>query len=143
MTVARILAEKGRHVVTTQPHRTLHEAAQELLRHGVGALVVVDADHNVLGLISERDLVSAMARRGAEALLDAVSAYMVTEPRLAFEHDTIDSTMETMTVERRRHLPVVSEGRLCGLVSIGDVVKYRIDAIESERRALCDYIAQA
>jgi CBS domain-containing protein len=143
MTVARILAEKGGHVVTTQPYRTVHEAAQELLRHGVGALVVVDANQDVVGLISERDLVAAMATRGADALLDAVSAHMTAQPRLAYEHDTIDATMETMTVERRRHLPVVRDGRLCGVVSIGDVVKYRIDAIESERQALCEYIAQA
>jgi len=143
MTVARILAEKGRRVVTTQPHRTLREAAEDLLRHGVGALVVVDADMNVLGIISERDLVAAIAMSGADALFDAVSRHMVADPRSAHENDTIDSTMQTMTIERRRHLPVMREGQLCGLVSIGDVVKHRIEAIEYERKALCDYIAQA
>jgi CBS domain-containing protein len=143
MTVAHILADKGRRVVTTQPHRTLHEISQELMRHGIGALVVIDANEQVVGLISERDIVAAMAQRGAEALLDAVSRHMTADLRMAAERDSVDATMETMTVERRRHLPVMCEGRLCGLVSIGDVVKYRIQMIESEHQALRDYIAQA
>ena len=143
MTVARILAEKGRCVVTTRPHRTLHEIAEELARHRIGALVVVDANDEILGLICERDIVAAIAHNGPNALFDSVAIHMTANPRVAREEDTIDATMETMTMERRRHLPVLSGGRLCGLVSIGDVVKYRIQAIEFEHKALRDYIATA
>ena len=78
-----------------------------------------------------------------DALLDAVAHHMTTNPRAATEDDTVGSTMETMTLERQRHLPVVNNGELTGLISIGDVVKYRLDQIESERKALHDYITKA
>ncbi len=143
MTVASILAAKGRCVVTTRPHRTLQQASAELTLHKIGALVVTDANDEVVGLISERDIVAAIANRGADALFDTVAQHMQTNLKLAAEDDTVDSTMETMTVERRRHLPVLCDGRLTGLVSIGDVVKYRIELIETEQRALRDYIATA
>lgn len=143
MTVARILAEKGYNVVTIQPHRTLQEICRELLDHGIGAVVVIDANHTVVGIVSERDIVTAVAEGGPDALQDAASRHMSTNFRVVEEHNTIDEAMETMTIERRRHLPVLREGRLCGLVSIGDVVKYRIEMIEREHQALRDYIAQA
>lgn len=143
MTVATILSEKGRHVVTSPMTRTLHEVAQELMRHGIGALVVVDGDGSVTGVISERDLVSAIAAFGAAALQSPVRDHMQTNPATAGENDTVDSTMQTMTLERRRHLPVVKNGRLTGLVSIGDVVKHRIRVIEEEHRSMREYIAQA
>jgi len=143
MTVAMILAEKGRQVVTTSPDVTLHEIALELMRHGIGALVIVDAHGEVKGLISERDLVAAIARGGANALDEPVSQHMQVSPVTAHESDTVDSTMQTMTLERRRHLPVLREGRLAGLVSIGDVVKHRIRIIEDEHRSMREYIAQA
>jgi CBS domain-containing protein len=143
MTVARILAKKGRHVVTTTPERTLQEVSAELTRQGVGALVVVDADGAIVGLISERDIVVAIAGRGADALTDPVARHMVENPKAATERDTIHSTMETMTNQRFRHLPVIDRGRLTGLVSIGDVVKYRIEEIEYEHQALRDYIMTA
>ena len=141
MSVARILARKGRCVVTTRPGRTLHEVAKELVLHNIGALVVVDANDDVLGLISERNIVEAFASRGIDALLDSASSHMEANPRFAHEDDTVDQTMETMTLERRRHLPVLRDGRLSGIVSIGDVVKYRLDAIEAERSELREYIA--
>jgi CBS domain-containing protein len=143
MTVARILANKGRNVVTTQPHRTLLEISRELLRHKIGAMVIADANDNVVGLISERDIVEAIASHGPDALSDAASRHMVTNPRTVDENDTVDETMQTMTLERRRHLPVLRDGRLVGLVSIGDVVKYRIEAIEREHEELRVYIATA
>ena len=142
MTVARILANKGRSVVTTGPDRTLQEVSVELRRRNIGVLVVVDANDGIVGLVSEHDVVAAVARHGANALLDAVARHMRATPRVATEDDTVDSTMETMTLERQRHLPVVHNGCLTGLVSIGDVVKYRIDRIEHERKALHDYITQ-
>jgi CBS domain-containing protein len=143
MTVATILSEKGRHVVTSPPTTTLHEVAQELMRHGIGALVVIDAAGDVLGLISERDLVAAIATHGAKALAEPVEHHMQINPVTARENDTIDATMQVMTLERRRHLPVLRETRLSGLISIGDVVKHRIRVIEEEHRSMREYIAQA
>lgn len=143
MTVATILSEKGRHVVTSGPEAPLRQIAIELMRHGIGALVIVDHTGRVIGLISERDLVAAIATRGAEALDEPVAEHMHINPVTAYENDTVDTTMQTMTLERRRHLPVMREGRLAGLVSIGDVVKYRIRVIEEEHRSMREYIAQA
>lgn len=143
MTVATILSEKGRHVVTATPTMTLQRIAMELMSHGIGALVVVDAEGAVTGLISERDIVAAVAMHGAWALGAPVADYMQANPETARENDTIDATMQVMTVERRRHLPVVRDTRLTGLISIGDVVKHRIRVIEEDRRSLCAYIAQA
>ncbi|KAF2991616.1 CBS domain-containing protein [Methylocystis sp. MJC1] len=143
MTVAMILSEKGRHVVTSPPSRTMREVAQELMRHGIGALVIIDGAGEVVGIISERDLVSAIATFGAEALESPVERHMQSNPLTVHENDTVDSTMQTMTLERRRHLPVLRDGRLSGLVSIGDIVKYRIRVIEEEHRSMREYIAQA
>jgi CBS domain-containing protein len=143
MTVATILSEKGRHVVTSPPTMTLREVAQELMRHGIGALVIVDVAGLVVGLISERDLVAAVATHGARALGEPVCDHMQINPVTASENDTIDATMQVMTLERRRHLPVLRETRLAGLVSIGDVVKHRIRVIEEEHRSMREYIAQA
>lgn len=143
MTVATILSEKGRHVVTSPPTMPLREVARELIRHGIGALVILDSENAVIGVISERDLVSAIAAFGTEALDSPVGEHMQCNPVTAHENDTIDSTMSTMTLERRRHLPVLRDGRLTGLVSIGDVVKYRIRVIEEEHRSMREYIAQA
>ena len=143
MTVARILANKGRGVVTTLPERTLQEVSVELMRHGIGALVVVDANDDIVGLVSERDVVVAVADHGPRALLDAVAHHMTTNPRVVTKDDAVSSAMETMTLERQRHLPVENNGELTGIISIGDVVKYRLDQIENERNALHDYIAKA
>jgi CBS domain-containing protein len=143
MTVARILANKGCGVVTTRPERTLQEVSVELMRHGIGALVVVDANDDIVGLISERDVVMAVADHGPRALLDAVAHHMTTNPRVVTKDDAVSSAMETITLEHQRHLPVVNNGELTGLISIGDVVKYRLDQIENERKALHDYITKA
>lgn len=143
MTVATILSEKGRHVVTSPPSVSLRDVAVELMRHGIGALVITDEDGTVVGLISERDIVVAIATGGAPSLDEPVSEYMQVNPVAAYENDTVDSTMQTMTLERRRHLPVLREGRLTGLISIGDVVKHRIRVIEEEHRSMREYIAQA
>ena len=146
MTVARILAVKGTDVVTTQPHRTLVEAAEILMARNIGAIVVVDAYGpygRLLGILWERDIVHAIGKDGAAALNDAVSKYMTTPVVTTHEDETVDATMEKMTVRRCRHLPVVAGERLIGIVSIGDVVKYRLDQLEHEHQALRDYIATA
>jgi len=143
MTVAHILAVKGRDVFITQPHRTLQETVRLLTEKGVGALVVTGADGAVLGVISERDIVRALAERGATALADAASQHMTHDVFTTTSGVCINDIMERMTHSRFRHVPVVEDDRLTGLVSIGDVVKHRIAEIETEHRALCDYIATA
>ena len=142
MNVARILSEKGRDVLTTQPHRTLKEVSALLAARGVGAAVVSDAAMSVLGIVSERDIVRAIGNVGASAL-EPVSRHMTSKVSTVSENASIDEVMEIMTNERFRHLPVVEHGRLVGIVSIGDVVKRHVDAIDGERRALREYIASA
>lgn len=143
MTVSRILATKGRDVITTQPHRTLSEVAQLLSDKGIGALVVTDVSGEVLGIVSERDVVRAVARQGVAALDDAVSRHMTVRVVTARETTTINALMQQMTAGRFRHVPVTADGRLVGLISIGDVVKHRLEEYESEQKALKDYIATA
>jgi len=143
MTVARILAVKGRDVFTTPPHRTLLETAKLLASKSIGALVVTGADGAVLGIISERDIVLALAAGGMGALGDAVSAHMTSEVFTATSGACIDDIMEWMTHSRFRRVPVMEDERLAGLISIGDVVKHRIAEIETEHRALREYIATA
>jgi CBS domain-containing protein len=143
MTVARILAEKGREVFTTQPHRTLKEVVDLLAAKGVGAVVVADASMSVLGILSERDVVRVIAQYGAAALDDQASRHMTPKVTTVTRDSTIDHVMETMTEGRFRHLPVVEDGRLIGIVSIGDVVKRHVTALDSERQALREYIATA
>ena len=143
MTVARILAEKGREVFTTQPHRTLKEVIELLAAKGVGAVVVADASMSVLGILSERDVVRVIAQHGAAALDDQVSRHMTPKVTTVTRDSTIDHVMQTMTEGRFRHVPVVEDGRLIGIVSIGDVVKRHVNAIDSERQALREYIATA
>ncbi len=143
MTVARILAEKGRDVFTTEPHRTMREVIKELADKGVGAVVVADASMAVLGILSERDVVRVVAQHGAAILDDPVSRHMTPKVTTVTREATIDHLMATMTEGRFRHLPVVEDGRLIGIVSIGDVVKRHVQAIDSERQALRQYITTA
>ena len=110
---------------------------------GVGAAVVADAQLNVLGILSERDVVRVLAHHGAEALGEPVSHFMTAKVTTVTLEDTIDHAMQIMTAGRFRHLPVVEDGRLIGIVSIGDVVKHHVTALDSERRALREYIATA
>jgi len=143
MIVARILAEKGREVITTAPHRTLKEVVDLLAEKGVGAVVVADASMAVLGILSERDVVRVIAQHGASALNEQASRYMTAKVTTVTREATIDHIMQTMTEKRFRHLPVVEDGRLIGIVSIGDVVKRHVAALDSERQALREYIATA
>jgi CBS domain-containing protein len=143
MIVAHILAAKGREVVTTQPHWTLAEAAALLTARKIGAAVVVDAQGRIVGVLSERDILHAVGNGGAAALEDAVSKHMTTEVLATHENETVDRTMEKMTHRRCRHLPVVEDGKLAGIVSIGDVVKHRLEELEHEHQAMREYIATA
>jgi CBS domain-containing protein len=141
MTVARILANKGREVVTTQPHRTLREAADVLAMRNIGALVIADVQGNVLGILSERDVVRAIGLRGDLALDDAVSAYMTSRVVTASEEDTVLAMVEKMNAGHFRHLPVIKDSKLAGIISIGDVVKFRLEEMEHEQSAMREYIA--
>jgi len=143
MQVKHILGNKGREVVTIMSDATLSEAARELARHRIGALVVKNEDGSILGVISERDIVRAVSEASVFALPKPVSAYMTRTVATCRENDTVDSLMETMTSGRFRHLPVVEAEELVGIVSIGDVVKTRIAETVEEAASLREYIAAA
>ncbi len=143
MNVGHILATKGRDVITIQPHRTLGEVAVILAEKGIGAIVVAGAHGEVLGILSERDIVKAIAREGGDALSHAVSRYMTQKVVTASLNSTVDRLMEQMTEGRFRHVPIIEHNQLIGLVSIGDVVKSRVAQIEFETQSLKEYIATA
>ncbi|MDJ1159389.1 CBS domain-containing protein [Chelatococcus sp. SYSU_G07232] len=143
MTVAHILATKGRDVVTIQPHRTLAEAARLLAERRIGAVVVAGADRTVLGILSERDIVRMLAAHGASVLDDPVSRHMTSKVMMCSPSSDINEVMGMMTEGRFRHLPVIEDGKLAGIVSIGDVVKHRLAEIEAEHRAMREYITMA
>lgn len=143
MTVKAILSRKGRDVVTIAPSATLLEAAKLLAKRRIGAVVVTGADHRVAGILSERDIVRALGERGASALDENVAAVMTRKVTTCNEADTVVAIMERMTAGKFRHVPVVDQGRLVGVISIGDVVNHRLHEIEGETNALREYIATA
>ena len=143
MTVARILAEKGSSVVTVGPDKTLEAVIQILADKRIGALVVAQADGSVAGIISERDIMRALAQHGAAAFDAPVSDHMTADVTTCGRSTTLDEVMTLMTDGRFRHVPICEDGRLIGLVSIGDVVARRIASVEAEHQALRDYITMA
>jgi CBS domain-containing protein len=143
MTVRAILDLKGRDVTTVTPDKTLGDAALLLSQHKIGALVVTGAEHRVTGILSERDIVKAVSAGGAAALEEKISARMTREVVTCGPHDTMAELMGRMTAGRFRHVPVVENGRLVGIISIGDVVKHRLAEMERESSALRDYIMTA
>ncbi|GEP07547.1 CBS domain-containing protein [Methylobacterium oxalidis] len=143
MTVARILAEKGSSVVTVQPERTLDDAIHLLADKSIGALVVCDPEGHVVGIISERDIMRALARQAGAAFDAPVSVHMTGTVTSCKRSTTIEEVMHLMTEGRFRHVPVCEDGKLVGLVSIGDVVKRRIATVEAEHQAMRDYITMA
>jgi CBS domain-containing protein len=138
--VSVILGSKGHEVATISPEATLTDVARELDDHGVGALVVTDADEAVAGIISERDLVRALAAGGARALEQPVSEVMMRPVTTCEPSTTTTELANTMTEGRMRHLPVMEGGRLVGIVSIGDVVKSRIDELATQAESLERYV---
>jgi len=143
MTVENILRIKGRDVVTIEPDRTLAEAARLLSDRKIGAVIVRDTFRPVAGILSERDIVRAVATRGAGALEEPVSRSMTEKVVTCTVHSAINDLMEMMTDGKFRHVPVVEGGGLAGIVSIGDIVKHRLAQVEAETRAMRDYIATA
>ena len=140
MLVSQILRTKGDAVFTVKPTETVAQVASLLTSRRVGALVVLDADR-VVGIVSERDLVRAVAEKGAEALKRPVSEFMTADVLYAQPGETVDSLLSRMTDRRIRHLPVCKNDRLVGIVSIGDLVKWKISEVEAEADGLKAYIA--
>jgi CBS domain-containing protein len=143
MTVSVILAGKGRDVASIEPNATLSAAIRMLADKRIGALLILGADHRVIGVLSERDIVRSLAERGAEALDEPVSRTMTRNVSTCTEKETISSIMERMTDGKFRHMPVVEQGRLVGIISIGDVVKHRVREMERDSAAMHDYILSA
>jgi len=143
MLVKHVLGEKGREVVAIASDATLSEAARLLARKRIGAVVVRDASGALAGILSERDVVRAVADESVAALVRPVSAYMTRAVATCCEHDSIQDLMEMMTIGRFRHVPVVDDGQLTGIVSIGDVVKTRIAETVREAESLREYITAA
>ncbi|GGV21081.1 signal transduction protein [Actinomadura cremea] len=140
MRIRDILRRKGETVVTVPPEHTVRELLAVLAEHNVGAVVVSPDGQTIAGIASERDVVRRMHEHGAELLGRPVSDIMTAEVRSCAPGDLVEDLRRTMTERRFRHMPVVEDGRLAGIVSIGDVVKSAIDALESEREHLVDYI---
>jgi CBS domain-containing protein len=142
MQVRHILHDKGRDVVAVSTHATLEAAAKLLTDKRIGALVVKNDDGVLTGIISERDLVRAIAKDGAAALKQQVGDHMTPAPETCVETDTVEMVMEVMTRGRFRHVPVLDDHFvLCGMISIGDVVKTRIAETVNEAAALREYIS--
>lgn len=141
MLVAQILKDKGDIVFTASPTDTVGAAAALLHSRKVGAMVVLDADQSVVGILSERDVVRMIAEAGAGALDRPISAAMTVDVLFAEPGEAVDVLLSRMTDRRVRHLPVCKNGRLLGIVSIGDLVKTKIAEIEAEANGLKAYIS--
>jgi CBS domain-containing protein len=139
--VSQILKDKGDLVFTASPQETVGAAAALLHTRRVGAMVVLDADEAIVGILSERDIVRVIAKEGAGALNKPIAACMSAEVIFAQPEESIDILLERMTDRRIRHLPVVRDGRLVGIISIGDLVKYKINEAQAEAEGLKAYIA--
>jgi CBS domain-containing protein len=139
--VSQILKHKGDLVFTASPHETVAAAAALLHSRRVGAMVIVDDQDQVVGILSERDVVRVVAEQGAAGLAQPVSSCMSREVIFAMPSETVQSLLERMTDRRIRHLPVLKNGRLAGLVSIGDLVKSKIAETEAEAENLKAYIS--
>jgi len=140
MPISDILRVKGMQVVTITPDTKVRHLLAVLAEHGIGAVVVSHDGTSVDGIASERDIVRALARRGAAVMSEPVTAIYTAEVHTVTPQTPLEEIMRLMTEHRVRHAPVVVGGRLHGIVSIGDVVKNRIDELETERTALTDYI---
>jgi CBS domain-containing protein len=143
MIVKSIIDNKGRDVLTIDPGASLDTAAKLLAERRIGAVVVLGADDRVVGILSERDIVRAISERGAGAMQEQVAQVMTRKVATCTLDETIHSIMERMTVGKFRHFPVIEQGRLAGIISIGDVVKNRIMEMEQESDALKSYIQTA
>lgn len=140
MRISSLLQQKGSVVVTVGPGATVAEVVAQLEKHRIGALVISSDGAHIEGIVSERDVVRALGRHGGDLLDHPVSSIMTTDVVCASPDDEVESLSATMTDHRIRHVPVLKDGLLAGLVSIGDVVKSRIGELEKDRQELVEYI---
>ncbi len=143
MNVKTILAAKGGDIISIEPSADLAAAVRLLAKHRIGAVVICGAGGRLAGILSERDIVRALADHGPSALDLSVGQIMTRNVLTCSEDDSVATLMERMTSGKFRHLPVLRDGKLIGLVSIGDIVKQRVEAVERESEALRDYIRTA
>jgi len=139
--VADLLAKKNAEVATISQHRSVSDAVSILKQHGIGALVVTGEQPPLVGIISERDIVRALATDGADALNKTVAELMTAQVTTCQLSSSITDLMGLMTANRIRHIPVVEDNRLVGMVSIGDVVFVRFSELENEKKTLLDYVS--
>jgi CBS domain-containing protein len=143
MNVKAILAAKGGDIFSIEPTADLAAAAKLLSTHRIGAIIIRGAGGRLAGILSERDIVRAVSEHGADALSVSVGQMMTRNVTICGENDSIADLMERMTAGKFRHMPVLRDGELIGVVSIGDVVKQRVEEIERDADALRDYIRTA
>lgn len=143
MQVKQILDTKGKRVVLASAEMSLRDASQILEKERIGAMVVTSANGDIVGIVSERDIVHAMARHGAAVVDRRVGDVMTKGVVTCAPQNSIDDVMREMTARRFRHLPVLDAGRLAGIISIGDVVKWRLEELEAEASALKEYVASS
>jgi CBS domain-containing protein len=143
MNVEAILRSKGRQVATIAPEATIAAAVQQMTSRGIGALIVSSDGAEVEGIVSERDIVRGLTEHGADLLARSVADLMTRRVYNCAPEDSVADLMAQMTDRRIRHLPVMRDGRLCGIISIGDVVKNRLDEVEFEASSLRSFIASA
>lgn len=143
MTVASILRGKPQRVIGLRETQTVAEAAQLLAKENIGAVLVTGSGGDMIGIVSERDIVRSMAAKGAGIIDQPVSSLMTRDVLCCAPEDSVASTMALMTERRFRHLPVRKDGKIIGMISIGDVVKRRVEDAESEATSLREYIVNA
>ncbi len=141
MKVSRILQSKGHEVATVSPDKPVLDVAAELRQIGIGALVVLTPDERIAGIVSERDIVHALSARGPDLSALTAGDLMTTDVTVCSSSDHVNDVMRQMTTGRFRHVPVIDQGELRGIISIGDVVSARINELETETEALQHYIA--
>jgi CBS domain-containing protein len=141
--VSAILEHKGHNVITVAPHDTVGSLVQVLSVNRIGAAPVINQDHRLVGIVSERDVIHSMAQHGEAVMTLPVERLMTTEVRTCSPGDAIVELMEVMTLQRIRHLPVIQDEALQGIVSIGDVVKQRLHEAQSELDQLRNYISSS
>ena len=142
MRISQVIRRKGDLVVTVRPDATVEQLLELLEEHKIGAVVVSEDGSTVSGIVSERDVVRHLHSDGAAILEETVATIMTSEVETCTPDDRIDAMARTMTERRIRHIPVLVDGKLAAIVSIGDIVKYRIDELQTERDHLVGYIQQ-
>jgi CBS domain-containing protein len=143
MTIKAILSAKGGDLISIEPTATVDTAIKTLAKHKIGALLVLGPDRRVVGILSERDIVRVMAEQGPNVLSQPLAQVMTRKVFTCGQNETVGTIMERMTNGRFRHVPVIEQDQVVGVISIGDVVKHRLHEMEQESAALRDYIQTA